>query len=587
MRRKPKPPSAPKQSRRFAPALALAFAALGFALYAPALQFDFLNWDDPNYVLQNPRIKSADAANLRRIITQPYDAHYAPLHLLSYALDYALWGEAADTGSTAPAGAARARLAFGFHLSNILLHALACALAFLAVRRLSGSAATGAATAFLFALHPSHIAAVAWISSRKDLLMLAFALAALHFYLQAKARGGLWRQALSLLCFVLCALSKSTLLLLPVFLWLVELAEMLRGRARRNRLPNWPNWRALIAPLPRLAPFFAAALAVAFINLGAQIADTRTTGLDYVLLKGQAHLNYWGLLSGVLEGRPLYDKPELELISLHSFASLAGIAAPFIVMLFAWRKGRRTLFLGVAWIVLALAPALLFPVITYMADRYLYAPSLGFCWLLGAGIMALFHGVHNYLQTRPKRRRQIAAAAAALLLALPAALFTWRLADYLPAWRDSAAFWQRAGKHSTDARFFNNLAFDHIQKQQWREAEELLTTAAPAGNPNTFRNLGVVYYNQGRYQEALQQYALALEALEQKAPGDLNYRNRLRAEIQNNRAAILWRRGDYAACVQLWEEALRLWPEYDQAKEWLPRARAALQQQRGGNTDLP
>src|SRR5207247_1305088 len=195
-----------------------------------------------------------------------------PLHLFSYLLDHALWGENAG----------------GYHLSSLLIHALNSVLCFLVVRRLSGDAGIGLVAALLFAVHPAHVESVAWVSSRKDVVSTAFLLLSPRRYPAAR--------------------------------------------------PHEP--------------------------------------IRYLAVKGHAVWNYLALLFG-REGNPDYDLPGIG-GSAASAVDLAGLLVlpALAYVLFRWK--RRLEFLGVAWIFLMLLPALLFPLVTYMADRYLYAPSLGF-----------------------------------------------------------------------------------------------------------------------------------------------------------------------------------------------------------------
>src|SRR5207237_8531225 len=132
-----------------------------------------------------PWIRALDAANVRGIFTQPYFQNYLPLHLFSYMVDHALWGMRAS----------------GYHLSSVLLHGLNAVLCLAVVRRLSRSLAIGFLAALLFALHPSHVEAVAWVSSRKEVLSTTFLLLSLLFYLRARPGAALraWLSAASVL----------------------------------------------------------------------------------------------------------------------------------------------------------------------------------------------------------------------------------------------------------------------------------------------------------------------------------------------------------------------------------------------------
>jgi len=146
-------------------------AIAAIATYIPALSFQFLNWDDNVYVLSNPWIRAWSSANLAHIFTEPYYSNFLPLHLVSYMVDYSLWG----LNPT------------GYHLQSIVLHALNAALAMFVVKRMLGSSVVAFLAALLFAVHPSHVEAVAWISIRKDLLSTTFALLTVYFYLRASS----------------------------------------------------------------------------------------------------------------------------------------------------------------------------------------------------------------------------------------------------------------------------------------------------------------------------------------------------------------------------------------------------------------
>src|SRR5262249_15434254 len=148
----------------------LAVFGVSFLVHARTLGFAFLtSWDDPTYIVQNPWIRGLTRENLFHVFTQPYFANYLPLHLVSYMVDYAFW-------DLCP---------FGYHLQSVLLDAINAGLAVLVVRRLFGRLSLALLAGLLFAVHPSHVEAVAWVSIRKDLLSTAFLLLTLLFYLEA------------------------------------------------------------------------------------------------------------------------------------------------------------------------------------------------------------------------------------------------------------------------------------------------------------------------------------------------------------------------------------------------------------------
>ncbi len=227
----------------------------------------------------------------------------------------------------------------------------------------------------------------------------------------------------------------------------------------------------------------------------------------------------------------------------------------------AWvffRLKRRTEFLGVSWTFITILPAVLFPLVTYMADRYLYAPSIGFCWTLAAIAAGL-----GRLDRFPRLDwRGITAVAAVLAVAVGFALGTLR---YAGVWKSSDSLWTYALTKSKDYRIYNNLADVRIRQQRWAEAESLLRKGTDVENITSYQSLGVLYHETNRPDQALQATNRALQILanEQKPIPSLS------AELHFNRGAIFWMKGNVATAIDDWRTALREDPNHAQAREWL------------------
>src|SRR5436190_15336426 len=147
-------------------------------LYIGDLRLGFFAVDDPQYVVDNPWIRGITFENLRHILTTPYFANYSPLHLFSYILDYVFAGPNA----------------FAFHLSSNLWGGLVAGFVFLVALALTGSRLVAIAAAVLFIVHPTHVEAITWISSRKDLVAAAFASPSLLAYLRYRQGGSAARR---------------------------------------------------------------------------------------------------------------------------------------------------------------------------------------------------------------------------------------------------------------------------------------------------------------------------------------------------------------------------------------------------------
>ncbi len=524
----------------WAAAIPLLVVAAAIAPYIPALSYQFLNWDDITYVLNNPWIRSWSSVNLVHIFTKPYFANFLPLHLASYMVDYSLW-------SLNP---------FGYHLQSILLHALNAVLVLLAVRRMFGSTGVALLAALFFAVHPSHVEAVAWISIRKDLLSTTFALLTLYFYLRATDTAEIRRgpYVLSVIAFALGLLSKVTIVTLPLFLLLLD----------RLRYKGTPR-RSWIVDLANKIPYALIGLWLVWLNSLAQTkakASYAQDALSYAMVKGHAMWSYIGLLLGTLRGSPDYDVPALRKDIATALMCIAGLAILPIGAWIALRFRNRALYLGFGWILITLLPALAFPLVTYMADRYLYLPSIGFCWLLAAAVMALGNPL-------PARRWRVAAAAAISLIAL--GWFTARTMQALPVWRDSESLWTYALTRCDDFRAYTNLADVRLEQKRWDEAERLLRISARVPNVTTFQNFGVLYFELGRYPEAAEAIGRALEILRQQG-----WDSAQASVLYYSLGAVYSRLGQTGKSIEALEAAVREDPSNTLAREQLTVARRPL-----------
>lgn len=157
-------------------ALAVALFSYGRALHAPFLSDDFI------YLVENEKLLDLPLAQLWKLFIEPFNPYeFLPLRDLSYRIDLALFG-------LAP---------LPLRMHNFVLYALACLLVFMTTAKLCTrlradtphtAAWTAAITTALFAVHPAHVEAVVWISSRKDLMSAIFSLAALWMALEIDAR---------------------------------------------------------------------------------------------------------------------------------------------------------------------------------------------------------------------------------------------------------------------------------------------------------------------------------------------------------------------------------------------------------------
>ncbi len=383
--------------------IVVALLVANLCLYRGALELDFLNVDDPDYVLNNPYIESFSTTNLKHIFTQPHTANYAPANLLSYSLDVALAGGK--------------KSAFAIHLSNVLWHGVAaCAVYFLTyVIRREIVAAGVAATLFL--LHPAHVEVVAWISSRKDLVATAFAAPAMAFYIlhRQRSKRRSWWYAASWLCFLIASAAKQSVILLPcvMLVWDFLVEKRRDWRMVADKVPfglvtiffGWMTWHA--QPSTNMSPHV-------FVLAGTELANLwLLTGLgDYVLYRGAPNPAAWSLLARVLI-----------------------IVSAAIIWALPWLFVRVRQPVRAAlcyWILLQMIPPMVLSFLVPITDRYLFLPSVGVCILLAF--------VASDLARHWPRFRQV-------FWILPVCLGvvwcvkTW---NYMNEWRDPRSVWYGA-----------------------------------------------------------------------------------------------------------------------------------------------
>ena len=218
----------------------IGLVVLTFLVYGAATSNGLLNWDDNEYITDNPHLKDLSWSGIKGIFSAYLVGNYHPLALLSYALEYA-WAGRVDTVL--------------MHTTNVVFHVLNTVLVFRLGKRLLSDHWGGVIVALLFALHPMHVESVAWIAERKDVLYTFFFLLSLLAYLRYVKSGGAGAYMLCLLLFGLSLLSKSAAAAMAPLLFVLD---YWLGR-------TW-SWKLVLEKLP----FFALAIAIGVVALSSQ-----------------------------------------------------------------------------------------------------------------------------------------------------------------------------------------------------------------------------------------------------------------------------------------------------------------------------
>jgi len=453
--------AAPAARPRWVSAIAAAVVvAAAIAAFLPALSPDFVNWDDPGTLLDNPHYRGLGPRQLLWMFTTFHMGHYMPLTWLTLGWDYVMWEMSA----------------WGYHLDNLLLHAgAALAFYFLALRLLRfaleplpplpnplppGGIGVGdsairlrlaaAAAALFFAVHPLRAESVAWVTERRDVLSGLFYVAAALAYVKAVSDGprrvGLFWGSVSL--FVCALLSKSIAVTLPVTLLALDIYPL----RRLGGAVGWRRWHVWGEKLPFFAlAIAAAAVAVlALLPLGNARSLAEMSPLVRLVLVLYAQAFYLVKTVWPMALSPLYGFP-VDVTYLHLGLAVTGNLLALAALRFAPA-------LSATWVVYTLT---LLPVSGIfhngpqaVADRYSYLACLP--WALWVGAVMAW---------RPRRAPALRGVALALRALVVAALLglgalTWAQAGI---WHDSIALWThalRVNPDSRDAHGFLGKAYD-------------------------------------------------------------------------------------------------------------------------------
>lgn len=342
-----------------------ALLAILIGVYSPALHGTLL-WDDDGHITA-AALRSGNG--LWRIWTEVgATQQYYPLTHTAFWLQWHLWGDAFT----------------GYHLVNVVFHALSSVLLAVILRRLRIPGAVLAAVAF--ALHPVQVESVAWMTELKNTLSGVFYFAAALSYLrfdEQRTRGP-YLLALALFCAAL--LSKTVTATLPAVLLIAMWWKYGTFEWRRDARP--------------LVPFFAigavAGLATSWIErslIGAEGREFAFSPIERVLIAGRAVLFYAAKLVWPAHLAFIYPRWNINDSAWSQYLFPLAVAAVLIVL---WRERQRSRAPLAAALIFV---ASLFPVLgflnvypfryAFVADHFQYLASAALIVPLAAGLVTL------------------------------------------------------------------------------------------------------------------------------------------------------------------------------------------------------
>jgi tetratricopeptide (TPR) repeat protein len=491
----------------------LVLAAAIVAVFQPLCRNDFIIFDDPQYITENPHVLSGLRwANVVWAFTSSYASNWHPLTWLSHMVDVQLFG--LQPGR--------------HHLVSLLFHAANSLLLFLVLKSMTGALWRSAFVAALFALHPLHVESVAWAAERKDVLSTFFFMLTLWAYARyarcptlSALRSSSY--ALALVFFALGLMSKPMLVSTPFVLLLLDYWPLSRWSAQRTerrlasagsssrvesmrspeispRLEIRPN-RLFFLVLEKV-PFFALSAISCVFTFAAQAKAGSVVPLEYMPFEPRlantvmAYFGYvqkcvWPSRLTLLYLIPASCWPAWQ-ITLTAL-TLAGITG---LVLKSWRR-RPHLVVGWLWFVGILVPVIGLVQVgsQLMADRYTYVPAVGLFIIIAWG--------GSELAAAFSMGKRVLAPVALLVLAAAGTVAHRQVR----LWRNSETVFNHClavtgdGNYVAHANLGRALALENRLDEARAHVQAALRIRP--GDAQMIHNLGVLCVQQGDFDAAL------------------------------------------------------------------------------------
>jgi len=572
-------------------AATLAVVILAILPYLNTLRNGFA-LDDIDIVQQNQLIR--DLGNVGRVFSTDYwggavapgawhdPGLYRPLTVTTFALDYSVWN-----GNPA-----------GYHATNVAVHAGATFVVFRAASALVASPMAALAAAAVFAVHPIHTDAVDGIVGRAELLATLFFMLALTVSIPRPdadgetALPGPSRAAAAAVLYLLALFSKESAATFPVVLLLLDWLyrnDWFVDRARAVRALAFRYGFLAVAALVYLAARQNAVKAGANMWLGFVGVTAQQRFLTAVRVASE----YLGMFVFPRTLLAEYWKTDVPIAHsvLEPLVLLAFVVLLAIIVAVIWFRRERLLVFGFGFFAITLLPMsnLLFPIGVGKAERILYLPSVGLCFVVA-------WAVAKAVQAKAPRWL-VPVIAAPVLLAFSArtvrrnedwrdqftlAMATLRDSPGSPLMSDLAGLefarrndmnralplFLESARQAPDVGVYHvHLGAVYLQQGRLADAERELKRALQIqpNDPDAHNNLGAVYLDQQKYDAAIIELSAALRV------------NPWQVDAHNNLGVAYMNRGVIDSAAREFREALRLNPGHPNARQNLARLQAAGQ----------
>lgn len=509
-----------------------ALVALTLFLYWPIRSHDFVNYDDPDYVTENPIVqRGLTGEGILWAFKSGQSFNWHPITWISHMLDCELFG--INPGR--------------HHFINVIFHALNTFLLFLILRRMTSAIWKSAMVAALFAWHPLHVESVAWVCERKDVLSTFFWMLTMWTYVRYVEKPNLARYLLVIFPFAFGLMAKPMLVTLPFVLLLLDFWPLRRKAAASSgkilKLASQPiSFRKLVL---EKAPLFILAIAASIVTFLVQRSAGAVAQTDIFPISERlgnaavSYIRYLGKTFWPMELSVFYPYLGWQVWQIVAAVLTLIIISVAVILL---RRTKPFLAVGWFWFLGTLIPVIgLVQVGTQaMADRYTYVPLIGIFIFLIWGIASL-----------PKKPSAVKNFGMALTVCVILIGCFFGTRAQLRHWQNSETLFSHAvevTRSNLVARVMwgNALLKEGKLDEAKTQYEEALKVRPDF--PEVYFNLGNLLVEQKQLDDAIAHYAMAIE----KNPAHVNARVNL--------AIALGMKGNYAEAISNYEEALKIDP---------------------------
>ncbi len=489
-------------------------AAFVLSLYWKTTGFGFTYLDD-NVLVANSYSYLSDITNMVRafgqtIFKNSFLPYYRPVLSVSLILDAQIGGMSV----------------FVFHLTNMLLHALASCLVYIALTRMSYGRAASAFFGLLFAVHPALSQAVAWIPGRNDSLLAVFVLLSFICMIAHLKTRSVWSMVWHAIFFIAALFTKeSAVMMVPVFIIYMRLIahEKLFSRSGKIFFCLWLVSISLWGAARGYALHGAQEVTIFDMN-------------RYVIANSPALIQFAGKIMLPFN---LSVFPTIEDTSyIYGFFTIVFMA---IALSLTARKRYAHMFFGFFWLVIFLLPSLVrpnFSISTDFLEHRVYIPTIGF------GIL--------FMETDIMKRYSLKDYRALIISALIVIFFAAASYKHSENFKDRMSFWKNAvstSPHSSFAHMALGAAYHSAGSLDRAEEEYRKSLMLDPLHPLSLCNLGDVYLRKGRFDEARKELKKAI------AVSPFN------DEAYTVLGTVYYKTGDKGMASGSWERALEINPD--------------------------